>query len=132
MASQENSASLKGNHVRIAGAVAGVASGWTKVAVGHGFDTIKTRLQVAPNGTYKGAIDCFWKTVRNESPLALYKGGPTPGGCLGSIRLLIARVTTQLSFVFDQKWGYRAHSWFLGSRCKTADTLIQWRLSKVD
>jgi hypothetical protein len=29
------------------------------------FDTIKTRLQVAP-GQYNGALDCFWKIVRNE------------------------------------------------------------------
>ncbi|KAG8746692.1 hypothetical protein FRC10_003996 [Ceratobasidium sp. 414] len=48
------------------------------VLVGHSFDTIKTRLQVAPVGTYKGALDCLWKTVRNESPLALYKGALPP------------------------------------------------------
>ncbi|KDN51469.1 hypothetical protein RSAG8_00014, partial [Rhizoctonia solani AG-8 WAC10335] len=84
MESKESNASPKGNQVRIAGAVAGVGSGWTKVAVGHGFDTIKTRLQVAPKGTYKGAIDCFWKTVRNESPLALYKGALPPAVAWGA------------------------------------------------
>ncbi|KAG9087462.1 hypothetical protein FS749_002901 [Ceratobasidium sp. UAMH 11750] len=67
-----------GSHIRIAGAVAGVGSGVTKVIVGHSFDTIKTRMQVAPVGTYKGALDCLWKTVRNESPLALYKGALPP------------------------------------------------------
>ena len=30
------------------------------------FDTIKTRLQCSPPGTYRGAIDCLLKTVRNE------------------------------------------------------------------
>ncbi|CAE6471831.1 unnamed protein product [Rhizoctonia solani] len=58
--------------------------GYGLVAVGHGFDTIKTRLQVAPKGTYKGAIDCFWKTVRNESPLALYKGALPPAVAWGA------------------------------------------------
>ncbi|KAF8710467.1 Mitochondrial carrier protein, partial [Rhizoctonia solani] len=77
MLSKDSSASSNGNHIRIAGAVAGVA-------VGHGFDTIKTRLQVAPIGTYKGAIDCFWKTVRNESPLALYKGALPPAVAWGA------------------------------------------------
>ncbi|KAF8758587.1 Mitochondrial carrier protein [Rhizoctonia solani] len=77
MLSEDSSASSNGNHIRIAGAVAGVA-------VGHGFDTIKTRLQVAPIGTYKGAIDCFWKTVRNESPLALYKGALPPAVAWGA------------------------------------------------
>ncbi|KAH9898289.1 mitochondrial carrier [Cubamyces lactineus] len=66
------------NHVRFIGAVAGVGSGLTKVAVGHGFDTIKTRLQCSPPGTYKGAVDCLLKTVRNESIFALYKGATPP------------------------------------------------------
>ncbi|KAI0361497.1 mitochondrial carrier [Trametes cingulata] len=65
-------------HVRLVGAVAGVGSGLTKVAVGHGFDTIKTRLQCSPPGTYKGAVDCLLKTVRNESVFALYKGATPP------------------------------------------------------
>ncbi|KAI0655189.1 mitochondrial carrier [Cubamyces menziesii] len=66
------------NHVRFIGEVAGVGSGLTKVAVGHGFDTIKTRLQCSPPGTYKGAVDCLLKTVRNESIFALYKGATPP------------------------------------------------------
>lgn len=33
------------------------------------FDTVKTRIQVAPQ-YYTGAIDCFWKIVRNEVCLA--------------------------------------------------------------
>ncbi|KAI0801153.1 mitochondrial carrier [Fomes fomentarius] len=66
------------NQLRLAGAVAGVGSGLTKVAVGHGFDTIKTRLQCSPPGTYKGAVDCLMRTVRNESIFALYKGATPP------------------------------------------------------
>ncbi|KAI0651963.1 mitochondrial carrier [Trametes meyenii] len=42
------------------------------------FDTIKTRLQCSPPGTYKGAVDCLLKTVRNESIFALYKGATPP------------------------------------------------------
>ncbi|KAI8990540.1 mitochondrial carrier [Trametes punicea] len=66
------------SRVRLVGAVAGIGSGLTKVAVGHGFDTIKTRLQCSPPGTYKGAVDCLLKTVRNESIFALYKGATPP------------------------------------------------------
>lgn len=65
-------------HLRIVGALAGVGSGLTKVAVGHGFDTVKTRMQCSPRGTYKGAVDCFLKIVRNESVFALYKGATPP------------------------------------------------------
>ncbi|OSD03179.1 mitochondrial carrier [Trametes coccinea BRFM310] len=71
-------AKSEASHVRFVGAVAGIGSGLTKVAVGHGFDTIKTRLQCSPPGTYKNAVDCLLKTVRNESVFALYKGATPP------------------------------------------------------
>ncbi|KAG8953082.1 hypothetical protein FRC04_003029 [Tulasnella sp. 424] len=64
--------------IRLAGVLAGMGSGLTKTAVGHGFDTIKTRLQCSPPGTYTGALDCLMKTVRNESIFALYKGASPP------------------------------------------------------
>ncbi|THU99978.1 mitochondrial carrier [Dendrothele bispora CBS 962.96] len=66
------------SHIRLVGALAGVGSGLTKVTVGHGFDTIKTRLQCSPPGTYRGAFDAFGKIVRNEGALALYKGATPP------------------------------------------------------
>ncbi|TFK41244.1 mitochondrial carrier [Crucibulum laeve] len=65
-------------HIRLVGALAGVGSGLTKVAVGHGFDTIKTRLQCSPLGTYRGAIDVLTKIIRNEGIFALYKGATPP------------------------------------------------------
>ncbi|KAJ4486037.1 mitochondrial carrier [Lentinula aciculospora] len=93
---------LDGNHIRIVGAVAGIGSGTissnrlldsvaefsrvlpglTKVTVGHGsaytwFDTIKTRLQCSP-GIYRGAFDALFTIIRNEGPLALYKGATPP------------------------------------------------------
>ncbi|KIK70903.1 hypothetical protein GYMLUDRAFT_32980 [Collybiopsis luxurians FD-317 M1] len=54
-----------------------MGSGLTKVTVGHGFDTIKTRLQCSP-GTYRGAFDAFFTIIRKEGPLALYKGATPP------------------------------------------------------
>ncbi|KAF8530038.1 mitochondrial carrier [Hysterangium stoloniferum] len=42
------------------------------------FDTIKTRLQCAPPGTYAGALDCLRQTIKNESVFALYKGATPP------------------------------------------------------
>ncbi|KAF9076201.1 mitochondrial carrier [Rhodocollybia butyracea] len=66
------------NRVRIVGAIAGMGSGLTKVTVGHGFDTIKTRMQCSPLGTYRNAMDAFFKIIRQEGPLALYKGATPP------------------------------------------------------
>jgi solute carrier family 25 carnitine/acylcarnitine transporter 20/29 len=40
-------------------------------------DVIKSRIQSAPAGTYKGFLDCAVKLVANEGPSALFKGlGP--------------------------------------------------------
>jgi len=56
-----------------AGGLAGIAN-W---AVAIPADVIKTRLQTAPEGTYKGTMDCLLQLLRNEGPRALFKGlGP--------------------------------------------------------
>lgn len=40
-------------------------------------DVIKSRIQAAPAGTYKGFMDCAGKIVSQEGPQALFKGlGP--------------------------------------------------------
>ncbi|KAI0756881.1 mitochondrial carrier [Daedaleopsis nitida] len=54
--------SSEDGHVRFVGAIAGVGSG----------------TRCSPPGTYKSAIDCLLKTVRNESIFALYKGATPP------------------------------------------------------
>ncbi|KAJ8083917.1 hypothetical protein PM082_002684 [Marasmius tenuissimus] len=64
-------------HVRIVGAVAGMGSGRSS-SVRTPFDTIKTRLQCSPPGTYAGAFDAFFKILKNEGPRALYKGATPP------------------------------------------------------
>lgn len=38
------------------------------------FDTVKTRLQCAAPGAYKGPWDCFLKTVRNEVRVTVEDG----------------------------------------------------------
>ncbi len=58
--------------------VAGVFSGVSKLVTGHPFETIKVRMQTAPDGKFKGPIDCLVKTVRNEGVRGLYKGATPP------------------------------------------------------
>ncbi|KAG0772302.1 hypothetical protein G6F22_015849 [Rhizopus arrhizus] len=67
-------------HNRVRGFAAGMASGITKLVVGHPFDTIKIRMQTTSksDGRFKGPLDCFLKTVRREGPKALYKGATPP------------------------------------------------------
>ena len=53
---------------------AGGVGGSCLVIVGHPFDTIKVRIQTAPDGTYKGVADCLSKTLAEGGPKTLYRG----------------------------------------------------------
>ncbi|GHJ89277.1 hypothetical protein NliqN6_5679 [Naganishia liquefaciens] len=64
--------------IQFAGFAAGIASGWTKLIVGHPPDLIKTRMQTAAPGVYKGAWDCLAKTVSQEGLRKLYAGASAP------------------------------------------------------
>ncbi|KAJ7103616.1 mitochondrial carrier [Mycena belliarum] len=65
------------DHLQAVGLVAGFASGLTKVVVGHGFDTVKTRVQLTPGGT-QGAVHVLKTIVAREGFAALYKGATAP------------------------------------------------------
>ncbi|KAI8821041.1 mitochondrial carrier domain-containing protein [Fimicolochytrium jonesii] len=87
---------------RYVGFVAGLASGATKLLVGHPFDTVKVRLQTEGSfGRFSGPLDCMRATIRKEGFRALYKGATPPllgwammdsvqMGSLNNLRLLIA------------------------------------------
>ncbi|EGO00383.1 hypothetical protein SERLA73DRAFT_180964 [Serpula lacrymans var. lacrymans S7.3] len=57
---------------------AGTAGGVAQVLVGQPFDIVKVRMQTAPKGTYSGMVHCAGGILKNEGPLAFYKGTLTP------------------------------------------------------
>lgn len=57
---------------------AGTAGGVAQVLVGQPFDIVKVRMQTAPKGTYSGMLHCAGGILKNEGPLAFYKGTLTP------------------------------------------------------
>ncbi|CAG8544422.1 11739_t:CDS:2 [Funneliformis caledonium] len=64
---------------RLRGFIAGVASGVTKLTVGHPFDTIKVRLQNSGlDGRFSGPLHCLKTTIQKEGFRALYKGASPP------------------------------------------------------
>lgn len=63
---------------RVAGGIAGFASGITKCLVGAPLDCVKARCQQGLEGGFGGPIQCLVKTVRNEGFLALYRGTSLP------------------------------------------------------
>mmetsp|Transcript_21824 Transcript_21824/g.40894 ORF Transcript_21824/g.40894 Transcript_21824/m.40894 type:complete len:304 (+) Transcript_21824:87-998(+) len=50
--------------------IAGFVASCTSTPV----DTVKTRMMNAPSGKYTGPVQCALDTVRQEGPMALYKG----------------------------------------------------------
>lgn len=54
--------------------VCGSVAGAVAQTVAYPFDTVKKRLQVQGRVAYSGMLDCFRKVVRDEGPLALYRG----------------------------------------------------------
>lgn len=65
---------------------AGTTGGIAQVLVGQPFDIVKVRMQTSAKGTYSGMLDCAGGILRNEGPLAFYKGTLTPllgiGACV--------------------------------------------------
>ncbi|TEB38505.1 mitochondrial carrier [Coprinellus micaceus] len=57
---------------------AGTAGGICQVLVGQPFDIVKVRMQTSAKGTYTGMLDCAGGILKNEGPLAFYKGTATP------------------------------------------------------
>ena len=55
----------------------GFLAGFVAVIVGSPVDVMKTRIMNAKKGSgqeYSGVIDCFYRTMKNEGPLAFYSG----------------------------------------------------------
>ncbi|KAG1725266.1 mitochondrial carrier domain-containing protein [Suillus paluster] len=57
---------------------AGTAGGIAQVLVGQPFDIVKVRMQTSAKGTYNGMLHCAGGILKNEGPLAFYKGTLTP------------------------------------------------------
>ncbi|CAK5281193.1 unnamed protein product [Mycena citricolor] len=57
---------------------AGTAGGIAQVLVGQPFDIVKVRMQTSAKGTYTGMMHCATGILKNEGPLAFYKGTLTP------------------------------------------------------
>lgn len=66
----EDMSKLSATSVLTAGGVAGMAC-W---GVCIPFDTLKSRFQSAPEGTYKSVIDVYSQLMKNEGPSALFTG----------------------------------------------------------
>ena len=51
-----------------------ILGGMASLVVGYPLDTVKVRLQTDDKRAYTGGFDCFKKIIKNEGPLALFRG----------------------------------------------------------
>jgi solute carrier family 25 (mitochondrial uncoupling protein), member 8/9 len=64
--------------------LSGLGAGFFAVCIGSPVDVVKSRVMGDTQGKYKNFLDCFGKTLRNDGPLAFYKGFIPNFGRLGS------------------------------------------------
>ncbi|KAF5747590.1 UNCOUPLING family protein [Tripterygium wilfordii] len=53
--------------------LSGLGAGFVAVCVGSPVDVVKSRM-MGDSSAYKSTLDCFIKTLKNDGPLAFYKG----------------------------------------------------------
>ncbi|CAD7703682.1 unnamed protein product [Ostreobium quekettii] len=80
--------------------VSGLGAGFFAVCVGSPVDVVKSRVMGDTKGAYKGVIDCFVKTFRNDGILAFYKGFLPNFGRLGSWNVVMFLTLEQVKIAF--------------------------------
>ncbi|KAI3447748.1 hypothetical protein Pfo_004413 [Paulownia fortunei] len=67
--------------------LSGLGAGFFAVCIGSPVDVVKSRMM--GDSTYKSTLDCFVKTLKNDGPLAFYKGFIPNFGRLGSWNMIM-------------------------------------------
>lgn len=67
--------------------VSGLGAGFFAVCIGSPVDVVKSRMM--GDAAYKSTLDCFVKTLKNDGPLAFYKGFIPNFGRLGSWNVIM-------------------------------------------
>lgn len=81
--------------------LSGLGAGFFAVCVGSPVDVVKSRMM--GDSAYKNTIDCFVKTLKNDGPLAFYKGFLPNFARLGSWNVIMFLTLEQVQKVFVRK-----------------------------
>lgn len=68
--------------------LSGLGAGFFAVCIGSPVDVVKSRM-MGDSSAYKNTLDCFVKTLKNDGPLAFYKGFIPNFGRLGSWNVIM-------------------------------------------
>ncbi|KAI5675058.1 hypothetical protein M9H77_06008 [Catharanthus roseus] len=75
--------------------LAGLGAGFFAVCIGSPVDVVKSRMM--GESVYKSTLDCFFKTLKSEGPLAFYKGFLPNFGRLGLWNVIMFLTLEQVS-----------------------------------
>ncbi|KAJ0791746.1 putative mitochondrial carrier domain superfamily [Helianthus annuus] len=78
--------------------LSGLGAGFFAVCIGSPVDVVKSRMMGDPS--YTSTIDCFVKTLRNDGPLAFYKGFIPNFGRLGSWNVIMFLTLEQVCIFY--------------------------------
>ncbi|KAG0583895.1 hypothetical protein M758_3G169200 [Ceratodon purpureus] len=82
--------------------LSGLGAGFIAVCVGSPVDVVKSRM-MGGQGVYKGTIDCFVQTFKNDGPGAFYKGFLPNFGRLGSWNVIMFLTLEQAKKAFTKE-----------------------------
>ncbi|KAF6175999.1 hypothetical protein GIB67_032622 [Kingdonia uniflora] len=81
--------------------LAGLGAGFFAVCIGSPVDVVKSRMM--GDSIYKNTFDCFIKTLKNDGPLAFYKGFIPNFGRLGSWNVIMFLTLEQAKKMFSKE-----------------------------
>ncbi|KAF3330037.1 mitochondrial uncoupling protein 1 [Carex littledalei] len=79
----------------------GLGAGFFAVCIGSPVDVVKSRMM--GDSAYKSTLDCFVKTLKNDGPLAFYKGFLPNFARLGSWNVIMFLTLEQVQKAFAKK-----------------------------
>ncbi|KAG8090372.1 hypothetical protein GUJ93_ZPchr0011g26937 [Zizania palustris] len=83
--------------------LSGLGAGFVAVCVGSPVDVVKSRMM--GDSAYTSTLDCFVKTLKNDGPLAFYKGFLPNFARLGSWNVIMFLTLEQVQKMFVRKPG---------------------------
>ncbi|KAJ7560699.1 hypothetical protein O6H91_04G141300 [Diphasiastrum complanatum] len=83
--------------------LSGLGAGFIAVCVGSPVDVVKSRM-MGDSKAYNGTVDCFIKTLKNDGPLAFYKGFVPNFVRLGSWNVIMFLTLEQTRKIFLKEY----------------------------
>ncbi len=82
--------------------LSGTGAGFIAVCVGSPVDVVKSRVMGDKVGKYKGTLDCFAQTLKNDGPMAFYKGFSANFARLGSWNVAMFLTLEQVKAAYNR------------------------------